>query len=85
MLDEQKQRTFDYSAGSKRTQCPGKGANHRPTRVDYMSVRVLTWNLNGRAPVQSWEYVDRFLGADVMFVQEAVATTGQGFGPDQWL
>jgi endonuclease/exonuclease/phosphatase family metal-dependent hydrolase len=48
-------------------------------------VKVVTWNLNGRPPAQMWEYIDRSLGADVMLVQEAVATTGPGFGPDQWL
>lgn len=48
-------------------------------------MRVLTWNLNGRAPAQTWDYIDRFLGADVMFVQEAAAITGEGFGGDQWL
>lgn len=49
------------------------------------ALKVLTWNLNGRAPTETWEYIDRSLGADVMFVQEAQAINGKGFGPDQWL
>jgi endonuclease/exonuclease/phosphatase family metal-dependent hydrolase len=48
-------------------------------------VRVLTWNLNGREPNAIWTYIDQTLEADVMFVQEAVATSGESFGPDQWL
>lgn len=48
-------------------------------------LKVLTWNLNGRAPGRTWEYIDRSLGADVMFVQEASAVNGQGFDPDRWL
>jgi endonuclease/exonuclease/phosphatase family metal-dependent hydrolase len=49
------------------------------------SLKVLTWNLNGRAPAKTWDYIDRSLGADVMFVQEAAPINEQGFGPDQWL
>jgi endonuclease/exonuclease/phosphatase family metal-dependent hydrolase len=48
-------------------------------------LKVLTWNLNGRAPAETWEYIDRSLGADVMLVQEAAAISRPGFGPDQWL
>jgi hypothetical protein len=48
-------------------------------------VKVITWNVNGRPPRATWEYIDRFLGADIAFVQEAVAVTGPGFGPGQWL